>query len=200
MSVPPQNEPVIFSQMFEALLMHVMRGKLDPNTLKRIESAGVDLSRPLLVAYPLTVWYDTVWACAQLLFPQLPRNEAMYATGRKVADGYSHTTMGKALFDGLRKLGWQRALAQLARSMKTGGNFLAAHSHELPNGDLEITLEILPEFHAALGTHPGIDASFMRGFLDAAAEFIRGAQSPKIALMGTDPVARSATFLLREKT
>lgn len=199
MSATPQNEPVIFSQMFEALLMHVMRGKLDPEALRRIESAGIDLSRPLLVAYPLTVWYDTVWACAQLLFPQLPRNEAMYATGRKVAEGYSHTTMGKALFDGLRRLGWQRALAQLARSLKTGGNFLAAHSQELPNGALEITLEILPEFHAALGTHPGIDASFMRGFLDAAAEFIRGANSPKFALTSTDIVARRATFLLHEK-
>jgi uncharacterized protein (TIGR02265 family) len=199
MSAPLQSEPVIFSQMFEALVMYAMRGKLDPDTVRRIEAAGIDLSRPLLVAYPLTVWYDTVWACAQLLFPQLPRNEAMCAIGRKVAEGYSHTTMGKALFEGLRKLGWQRALGQLARSLKTGGNFLAAHSHELPNGDLEITLEILPEFLPALGSHPGIDASFMRGFLDASAELIRGSHSPKFALIATDPAARRTTFLLREK-
>ena len=199
MSATPQNEPVIFSQMFEALLMHVMRGKLDPSAMKAIESAGIDLSRPLLVAYPLTVWYDTVWTCAQLLFPQLPRNEAMYATGRKVADGYSHTTMGKALFSGLRKMGWQRALGQMARSLRTGGNFLASHANELPTGDLEITLEILPEFLPALGTHPGIDASFMRGFLDASAELIRGPDSPRFALTATEPTTRRATFLLREK-
>lgn len=200
MSALTQNEPVIFSQMFEALLMHVMRGKLDPDAMRRIEAAGVDLSQPLLVAYPLAVWYDTVGTCAELLFPQLSRIEAMYATGKKVVEGYRHTTMGKALFEGLRKLGWQRALGQMARSLKTGGNFLAAQTHELPNGDLEITLEILPEFLPALKDHPGIDASFMRGFLDAAAEHIRGPSSPRFALMGTDPTARRATFLLRERT
>jgi uncharacterized protein (TIGR02265 family) len=199
MSVTSQSEPVIFSPMFEALVMHVMRGKLDPDTVRRIEATGIDLSKPLLVAYPLTVWYDVVWACAQVLFPELPRNEAMYAIGQKVAHGYSHTTMGKALFSGLKKLGWQRALGQLARSLRTGGNFLSAQANELPGGDLEIILEILPEFRAALGTHPGIDPSFMRGFLDASAEFIRGQSSPRFALTGTEPTTRRATFLLREK-
>jgi uncharacterized protein (TIGR02265 family) len=199
MSATSQSEPVIFSQMLEALVMHAMRGKLDPDTVRRIEAPGIDLSKPLLVAYPLTVWYDAVWACAQLLFPGLPRTEAIYATGRKVADGYSHTTMGKALFSGLRKLGWQRALSQMARSLRTGGNFLASHAHELPTGDLEITLEILPEFLPSLGSHPGVDASFMRGFLDASAEFIRGPSSPRFSLTAADPAARKATFLLREK-
>ncbi len=199
MTATSQNEPVIFSQMFEALIMHAMRGKLDPGTVRRIEAAGLDLSQSLLVAYPLTVWYDTVWTCAQLLFPSLPRTEAIYATGRKVAEGYSHTTMGKALFSGLRKMGWQRALGQMARSLRTGGNFLASHANELPNGDLEITLEILPEFLPALGDHPGIDASFMRGFLDESAELIRGPDSPRFSLTAADPAARKATFLLREK-
>jgi uncharacterized protein (TIGR02265 family) len=200
MSATVQSEPVVFSQLFEALVMHAMRGKLNPDAVRSLEAAGLDLSRPLLVAYPLTVWYDVVWICAQILFPNQSRNDAMYATGKKVAEGYSHITMGKALFDGLRKLGWQRALTQLARSLKTGGNFLAAHSHELPGGDLEITLEILPEFVPALASHPGIDASFMRGFLDASAEMVRGPGSPRFALTGTDPTARRATFLLREKT
>jgi uncharacterized protein (TIGR02265 family) len=199
MSATSQNEPVIFSQMFEALVMHAMRGKLGPDVMRSIEAAGVDLSQPLLVAYPLTVWYDTVWACAQVLYPAMSRTDAMYTTGRKVADGYSHTTMGKALFSGLRKLGWQRALGQMARSLRTGGNFLASHSNELPGGDLEITLEILPEFVPALGSHPGIDASFMRGFLDESAEHIRGPDSPRFSLTATDPDARRATFLLKEK-
>jgi uncharacterized protein (TIGR02265 family) len=199
MTAPSQNEPVIFSQMFEALVMHAMRGMLNPDTVRRVEAAGIDLSRPLLVAYPLTVWYDTVWTCAQLLFPNLPRTEAIYATGRKVADGYSHTTMGKALFSGLRKMGWQRALSQMARSLRTGCNFLASHATELPGGDLEITLEILPEFLPALTGHAGIDSSFMRGFLDAAAEMIRGPDSPRFSLSVADPTARKTTFLLREK-
>lgn len=200
MTATSQNEPVVFSQLFEALVMHAMRGKLDPAAVKQIEATGLDLSRPLLVAYPLTVWYDVVWACAQLLFPQLPRTEALYATGRKAADGYVHTTMGKALFSGLRKLGWQRALGQMARSLRSGCNFLSSQAHELPNGDLEITVEIIPEFLPVLGAHPGIDASFMRGFLDAAAEMVRGADSPRFAVTSNDPTLRRATFLLRAKT
>jgi uncharacterized protein (TIGR02265 family) len=199
MSSSLQNEPVVFSQMFEALIMHAMRGQLGPEGLRRVEAAGLDLSRPLLVAYPLTVWYDAVWACAQVIFPALPRTEAMYATGRKVAEGYSHTTMGKALFSGLKKLGWQRALGQMARSLRTGCNFLASHSNELPTGDLEITLEILPEFIPALGSHPGIDTSFMRGFLDASAELIRGPDTPRFSLSATEPSVRRTTFFLRHK-
>jgi uncharacterized protein (TIGR02265 family) len=199
MSATSQNEPVIFSQMLEALVMHSMRGKIDSSAVQRLEAAGLDMSRPLHVAYPLTVWYDVVRICAELLFPALPRNEAMYATGRKVAEGYVHTTMGKALFSGLRKLGWQRALGQMARSLRTGGNFLASHANELPGGDLEITIEILPEFLPALGSHAGIDPSFMRGFLDASAVLIRGVDSPRFALTANDPTARRATFFLREK-
>jgi uncharacterized protein (TIGR02265 family) len=198
MTASSQSEPVIFSQMLEALVVHAMQGKLDARALRRIEAAGLDLGKTLQVAYPLTVWYDVVLACSELLHPELPRAEALYATGRKVAEGYTHTQMGKALFAGLRVLGWQRALGQLARSLKTGGNFLAAHADELPDGNLEVTLEILPEFLPALGAHPGIDPNFMRGFLDASAVIIRGPQSPHFTLSAFDPATRRATFLLRE--
>lgn len=200
MAASSQNEPVVFSQMLEALIVHAMQGRLDANALRRIEAAGIDLSQSLMVAYPLTVWYDVVLACAELLFPGQSQTDALYAIGKKIAHGYSHTTMGKALFGNLRVQGWQRAVGNLARALRTGGNFLAAHANELPGGDFEVTVEILPEFHPALGSHPGVDPNFMRGFLDASAELIRGPQSPTFTLTAVDSSARRATFLVKEPT
>ncbi|MDY7225570.1 DUF2378 family protein [Hyalangium rubrum] len=198
MAASPQNEPVVFSQMLEALIVYAMQGRLNDAALRRIEAAGIDLSQSLMVAYPLTVWYDVVLACSELLFPDQPQTEALYAIGKKIAHGYAHTNMGKALFANLRVQGWQRAVGNLARALRTGGNFLAAHANELPGGGFEVSVEILPEFHAALGGHPGVDSNFMRGFLDASAELIRGAQSPTFTLTGVDRQARRATYLVRE--
>ncbi|HLL01411.1 MAG TPA: DUF2378 family protein [Myxococcaceae bacterium] len=193
-----KNEPVVFSQMLEALIVHALSGKLNAQAMRRIEEAGIDLSQSLMVAYPLTTWYDVVQVSAELLFPGQPRTEALYGIGKRIAHGYSHTNMGKALFANLRVQGWQRAIHSLARALRTGGNFLAAHSSELPNGDIEVIVEILAEFHDALGSHPGMDPNFMRGFLDASAELIRGAQSPTFQLTAVDVAARRATFLVRE--
>ena len=193
-----KNEPVVFSQMLEALIVHALSGKLDATLMRRIEKAGIDLSQSLMVAYPLTVWYDVVQACAEQLFPDLPPTEALYEIGKKIAHGYSHTNMGKALFANLKLQGWQRAIGSLARALRTGGNFLAAHANALPSGDIEVVVEILPEFHPALGAHPGMDPNFMRGFLDASAELIRGPQSPTFKLTAVDAAARRATFLIRE--
>jgi uncharacterized protein (TIGR02265 family) len=200
MASPLKNEPVIFSQLLEALIVHALSGKLDASAMRRIETAGIDLSKTLLVAYPLTVWYDVVHICAELLFPGKPRAEALHATGKRVAHGYLHTNMGKALFANLKLQGWQRATHSLAKALRTGGNFLAAQANELPNGDIEVVVQILPEFHPALGSHPGMDPSFMRGFLDASAELIRGPDCPTFKLSSVDTAARRATFVVSENT
>ena len=149
-----RKEPVIFSQVVEALFKHAFKERLDTHTRARLKKIGIDLDHPFLVAYSVPTWFAAVGVCSEVLFPDVSNEQARYRIGRKLVDGYGQTTMGRAVFAMLRMLGWERSLGpHLAR---------AAVGDQLPVGPapaswttktLEVIFEVMPEFQAALGTH-----------------------------------------------
>lgn len=193
-----QKEPLVFGQMVEALFTHVLRGKLDEDTRKRLKIIGIDLERPPHMAYPLQAWFAAINVCAEVLYPNLSREEARYLLGHQLAEGYGRTTLGRSLFTLLRMLGWRGSLSHISRALQLGTNFLSARTRFLERGELEVVFEVLPSFHAALGTRPGIDPHFMNGNMDAMMEqvgapFSRGEPQP------IEPGSQRVTFLLRPR-
>ncbi len=161
------KEPVTFGHAVEALLEHAMKGRLDAQARQRFKAIGVDPDRPLLVAYPLSVWFDALSLCAELLHPGLPRDEAWYRVGWQFGQGYGQTALGKATFALARLVGWKRTKERLARGMQTGSNYMRSYGRELPDGTFELRFEVLPDFRAALGSQPGVDPYFLCGCIDA---------------------------------
>ena len=63
---------------------------------------------------------------------------------------------------------------------------------------LEVTFEVMPEFHAALGPTPGIDPHFMHGNMDAMMELV-GAPFTSSELQPIEPGSQRVVYVLRRK-
>ncbi|WP_224247738.1 DUF2378 family protein [Hyalangium gracile] len=190
---PLRREPVAFDQLMEGLLLHAMKDRLDTEARRKLLSLGVDVDRPLLSAYPLSTLLGTLKLCAELRFPDLPREEARYQLGLKALEGFGSTSMGKALFGMARMWGARRMLNHMTRVLQTGVNHAKAHARELPGGDMEVTVEVLPEFQAAISPLPGLDPHFVRGIIAQLVE-VCGARLPVTLVTPTEPSGQSFTY------
>lgn|GEM_PF-1421309 len=190
---PRRKEPVAFDQLMEGLLIHAMKDRLDGEARRRLLALGVDVTRPLLSAYPLVTLLGTLKLCAELRFPELPREEARYQLGLRALEGFGSTPMGKALFGMARTWGARRMLSHMTRVFQTGINFARAQSRELPNGDIEVTVEVLQDFRSAITHRPGLDPYFVRGIIAQLIE-VCGAGLPVDLLPPTDPDGLSFTY------
>jgi uncharacterized protein (TIGR02265 family) len=184
---------VAFDQIMEGLLLHAMKGRLDAEAQRKLLALGVDVSRPLVSAYPLVTLLGTLKLCAELRYPELPREEARYQLGLRTLEGFGSTPMGKALFGMARTWGARRMLGHLTRVFQTGINFVRARSLELPTGDVEVTVEVLPDFRSAITHRPGVDPYFVRGIITQLVE-VCGVQAPVTMLPPTDPEGLSFSY------
>ncbi len=178
----PRKEPVAFDQLMEGLLLHAMKDRLDSEARRRLRALGVDVDRPLISAYPLAALLGTLKLCAKLRFPELPGDEARYQLGRKTLEGFGATSMGKALFGMARIWGARRMLHHMTRVLQTGVNHARAQAKDLLGGDVEVTVEVIAEYHAAIGAMPGLDPHFVRGIIAQLTE-VCGAHVP-VQVMG----------------
>jgi uncharacterized protein (TIGR02265 family) len=190
---PRRKEPVAFDQLMEGLLIHAMKDRLDLAARQKLLALGVDISRPLLSAYPLVTLLGTLKLCAELRYPELPREEARYQLGLRTLEGFGSTPMGKALFGMARTWGARRMLSHMTRVLQTGINFARARSRDLPNGDVEVTVEVLSEFRDSINHRPGVDPYFVRGIIAQLVE-ISGIRVPVTLLPPTDPAGLSFTY------
>ncbi len=198
MTAAATKEPVIFSQVVEALFKRSFKERLDAHTRARLKEIGIDLDHPFLVAYSVPTWFAAVGICAEALFPGLSSEEARYRIGHQVVDGYGQTSMGRAVFAMLRMLGWERSLTRISRGLQSGTNYLSARTRFLQGGALEVTFEVMPQFHAALGPLPGIDPHFMHGNMDAMMELV-GAPFGSGELQPVEPGSQRVVYVLRRK-
>jgi uncharacterized protein (TIGR02265 family) len=184
---------VAFDQLMEGLLIHAMKDRLDVAARQRLLALGVDISRPLLSAYPLVTLLGTLKLCAELHYPELPREEARYQLGLRTLEGFGSTPMGKALFGMARTWGARRMLGHMTRVLQTGINFARSRSRDLPNGDVDVTVEVLSEFRESITHRPGVDPYFVRGIIAQLVE-ISGVRVPVTLLPPTDPAGLSFTY------
>lgn len=197
----PQKEPVIFSQVVEALFKHaIRRDRFDESSRMRLRTIGIDLDQPFLVAYSVPTWFAAIHVCSEVLYPDLPSEQARYRLGRQLVDGYGQTTMGRAVFAMLRMLGWERSLTRISRGLQSGSNFLSARTRFLDEGaKLEMIFEVMPEFHAAFGGQPGIDPYFMNGTMDGMMALV-GSPFAGGELQPIEPGSQHVVYLLRRKS
>ncbi|MBF5043600.1 DUF2378 family protein [Aggregicoccus sp. 17bor-14] len=126
------TEQVLFSTAVESLYRQALKGRLSEVLKLRLRHAGLDLTRPLLPAYPRRVWVRSLELTAEELYPGLEREEALAHLGSAFIEGYAHTLVGGAVMSMSRLLGPGRTLARLTRSLRTSNNYsearLTAHA------------------------------------------------------------------------
>jgi uncharacterized protein (TIGR02265 family) len=193
LELPRRKEPVAFDQMMEGLLVHVMKDRLDAQARQRLRGLGVDMDQPLRSAYPLEVLIGTIHLCAGVLHPGVPREESWYRLGRQTLEGFGSTGMGKALFGMARTWGARRMLGHMTRVFQTAINYARARSYDLPGGDVDLTVEVLPEFRDQRRSRRWMDPHFVRGIITQMVE-VCGARVPVTLLSPVDPSGFILTY------
>lgn len=196
-----QRQPVVFSQVVEALFKHAFdaQERFDPDTRQRLKTIGIDLDYPLLTAYSAPTWFAAISVCAEVRYPDLPLEQAHYSLGRQLATNYGKTALGKIVYGMLRMLGWRHSLSRISRALQSGTNFLSAQTRFLEGGVLEVVFEVLPDFHAVFGNRPGIDPHFMNGNMDTMMALF-GAPYRNGELQPIEPGSQRVVYLLRPKS
>mgnify|MGYP002352392928 CR=1 FL=1 len=174
---PPVPEPdrVSFSPVFEGLLRE-HRATLSATAVSRLRDAGIDVSKPLLAAYPYRAWRAAVRILAEEQYPAVPYEAAVREVGRDFMRGYFETTLGRTVLVVLRLLGPRRSLQRMSRNFRTGNNFSETWMHEDAPGDVRL------EVNDALADVP----TFIQGLIEVVLEKV-GAEDASVEVLAPAP-------------
>lgn len=179
-SVAPADR-VVFGQSFETLLK-ACGDPPRPEILAAFREHGVDMEKPLQVAYPLGHHHAILARVRQLLYPTLSDDEAFFRLGRGFIERYSSTMIGRALLMMLPVLGPRRVLGRLTQSFRSATNYVEASAEEVSAR------------HFLVRVRPVKYPGFYRGLLTAGLE-VSGAKGLEVKVLGRDQ--DEITFELR---
>ena len=175
------DAPVVFAASYESLI-RLLGDKLDARAHERFRAHGVDLTKPLLPAYPLATWIESLKVAMDLVAPGKPVEVASHLVGRRLVTSLAETTVGKALFALLRVIGHRRGLQRFTRSLRMTNNYSETRLTELPDGSYELWCSNVTYAH------------YYRGVMEAGLESL-GAKAVEVKVLTHD--AQGATFSLR---
>lgn len=117
------SERLLFVQTFEGML-RVLRPELrTPEVLEALRERGLDLSRPLLPAYPHEVFVAVLPYLAQTVFPGIQLEPAITRFAARFLDAYGESMVGRAMLAMMRLIGPHRTLERLTRQFRTANNY-----------------------------------------------------------------------------
>lgn len=133
------TERVYFEQGIDGLFRKGIGERMTPGLREKLRAAGLDLSKPLQVAYPapqVNRWMDL---CARELFPALTLEQATYKLGELTIDGFQKNAMGKTLFAFLKVIGLRRSLPRMTQNFRTANNFMTVDCREVERDRFVLT-------------------------------------------------------------
>lgn len=164
------SHDVVFASAFEA--MDKMIGDDPAFRAEYATVTGVDLEK-VKSPFPRTTWEKGLPLAAKKLFPDLSRDEALRALGRRTVDRYKEGVIGLALFAVLRVIGPMRALARTQRNFRTSNNYTECTLTE--RGPREVVLWLNE-----------VDfAPYTVGVIEAGTE-LTGAKNVRVSIVGVE--------------
>jgi uncharacterized protein (TIGR02265 family) len=177
-------EKLVFATTVEALFVRGLGASLAPTARARLRQAGLDLSRPLAVCYPLEEWKTFVHIASVALYPRLSPAEAHGWMGVHFLEGYLQTFMGRVVAGLAPTLGPGRTLERMRRDFRGGNNFS------------EVKLVERSPWHAELWVNDVFSdyPSFAAGLISRAQQ-VAGARDVQVDVLSFDGTA--CTFDIR---
>ncbi|MCY1072924.1 DUF2378 family protein [Archangium lansingense] len=147
--------PLVFNHTVQGLFSRTFPDGVPPELKAQLRVAGVDLDKPLLPAYPTTVWSRCIDLGARAAFPDEPRRElAWRRMGERMIDGYQDSMIGRAMFSMLQVLGPRRMLQRAQKNFRTGNNYSEVRITEVSPTEMELwfneTDDVLRHFTVGL--------------------------------------------------
>lgn len=180
-SVHPKDR-VVFSSVVEGLLRHGPRGQVSPRLRERLLRLGLDVDRPLLPAYPVSLWEECLRVIAEEMFPGVPEEDAFRQLAARHVDGYGHTLFGRAVYRVMRLLGPRRFMLRMPQTLRSSDNYTEAELVEKGPRTFEMRLNSFLEL-------PGYSEALFESLLR-----VSGAESVRAVLTHAD--AESSTYLI----
>ncbi len=139
------EQRVIFRMAFENLFLRALKGRVTPELKERLRAERVDLDGKLAAGYPVEVWSRCLDATAELVYPELEREDAHWRLGEDLMRGYADSALGRVLF-GLLKLGGpMKAVARMEQNFRSGNNYMKTSFVELGSTSAELWLSEVHE-------------------------------------------------------
>jgi uncharacterized protein (TIGR02265 family) len=156
---------LVFQHAVEGLFHVGLKGRVTPALQARLRAAGLDLTRPLMPAYPRAAWNHFIQLTAEALWPDEPAERAYHALGRQLLLGYSRTLMGGAIIRLLRLIGPRRTLDRMTQNFRSGGNYNLCHTTDV--GPCEVSFWL---------NEPTLHPAYVAGIIDMTLELVGVAQ------------------------
>lgn len=148
--MPP--EKVVFATAVEALFVRALGAQLSSLARRRLREAGLNLEKPLEVAYPLDEWKTFVHVASGALYPNLSPVEAHWWMGIHFLEGSLQTFTGRVVAELAPALGPRHMLERIGQHLRGGNNFsevqLVAHSPRHCELWMNDVLDDVPSFAA----------------------------------------------------
>jgi uncharacterized protein (TIGR02265 family) len=177
-----KEEQLVFGSTLEGLYQRGLKGKLPPTLVGQLADLGLDVSKPLLPAYPRALVHTAITLTAKTLFPTLSMSDAMYRVGQHVTSGLKATTMGSATLAVVRLIGPRRTMQRLARTFRSTNNYMDVTLRELTPSAFELDL-------APSNEYPSYMQAVMEDMLT-----IAGATELRVAVVTHDKVNERCTY------
>lgn len=116
-------EELVYDFAIESLFRG-LRDDFTPELRAKVKAAGIDPDGKLLPAYPRFIWTRVVDVLAQELARDRSLEDARRELGRRITEGFTHTTLGRVMAPAARLLGVRRSLARLPRDFTITNNFM----------------------------------------------------------------------------
>ncbi|HYO65186.1 MAG TPA: DUF2378 family protein [Archangium sp.] len=147
--------PLVFNHTVQGLFARSFPDGVPAGLKAQLRTVGVDLDKPLLPAYPLTVWSRCIDLGARAAFPDEPRREVAWRRmGERMIDGYQDSMIGRAMFSMLQVLGPRRTLQRARKNFRTGNNYSEVRASDVSPTEMELwfneTDDVLRHFTVGL--------------------------------------------------
>jgi len=140
----PTTDSSVFEGLFTKLLKPEGAFKAD------LRAAGYDPDNPGL-RYPTSVLVDCLEVATRHVYPGLPREQALRLLGRRFADRYFTTILGRVTRRLVMALGVDKFLMQMPKIVTLSSTGLTARVRPLGGGEFQIIYtgrDLTPEFTA----------------------------------------------------
>lgn len=134
----------VFEGLFAKLLKPEGAFKAD------LRAAGYDPDNPRL-RYPTSILVECLDVAARHVYPELPRQQALRMLGRRFADRYMTTILGRVTRKLVLALGVDKFLMQMPKIVTLSSTGLTAQARPLGDGQFQIIYtghDLCPEFTA----------------------------------------------------
>jgi uncharacterized protein (TIGR02265 family) len=142
--VIPTTDNSVFEGLFAKLLKPEGAFKAD------LRAAGYDVDNPKL-RYPTSTLLDALGIAARHVYPELSREDAFRQLGRRFADRYLTTILGRITRTLILALGVDKFLMQMPKIVALSSTGISARVQPLAPGEFQITFtgdHLCPDFIA----------------------------------------------------